>query len=787
MTQTFGALLRHLRRRQGMTQDALAARLGYSRSMIAALEVGQRQPDLDAVAQRYVAALGLADAPDLAAELVTLAAQARNEIPAAAVAYHRTHAGRPSGATSGATSAVKPSAPPYYRAPLPPTPMLGRTREIKRVCTALLENRTRLLTLVGPPGVGKTHLALAAAAQMQPFYSGGVCFVPLAAVETMDALFVALLTTLEVSGNPARPPIARLIAHLRQSEMLLLLDNFEQLVAAAPLLADLLAHCPRLALLVTSRERLRLRAEEIATVAPLPLEDAAALFTVRALAVDESFPAWLETSPQHVQTVRAICTRLDALPLAIELAAAQLLLLSPESLLARLDNSALRLLVDGAVDLPPRQQTLRAAIDFSYHLLAPDARHLLRALAVFAGGCTLEMVAAVAVPYAHPAEDALDSSLRQLVNKSLVAVRALSSGEKRFLLLESIREYARERTEREEAGEGETFARRHFTVMLHLVRMGDAHLRGVDAPLWMKRLDAEQDNLRAALRHALDQGAYADAGLLFNAAHYYWVEHGLIQEAAQWLGALETAKQSLAPDQQLMLALVHNMIAFFLDAPEPVSQQASALADSLDDAADPLLAAWAWYWKGALSPVRVDAIAALEESIARARACIATGTAGVSGASGASNENLWGAYGDVGLLLGQALWGLAGQMMEAGDVARAESLCRECIEVSRARGNLRMVGMTSVHLGELALAAGDLDEARQRLDEAVAIGERLHLVDLLSLALAHAGNLYARLGEIERARRLLTDALAYSVDRLEAERTAFIRASLASLEPHASG
>jgi len=361
---TFAEALKRYRRASRLTQEALAERAGLSVDTIAALERGRRQtPHRDTVGL-LADALGLA-----AAERATLIAAAR----------------RP--------------APPYATRslPAPPTPLLGREREVAMACGLMRGDDVRLLTLCGPAGSGKTRLGLAVAAELRADFADGIFFVDLAPLGDAALVIPTIARTVglrEVSGRPAH---ARVLAHLREKHVLLLLDNFEHVAAAAPLLADLLATCPELKVLVTSRAVVRVRGERVTSVPPLTLPDptlplaalarvpAVMLFAQRAQAVSPDF----RLTAANVAAVAAICRRLDGLPLAIELAAARVTLLPPEALLARLDRR-LPVLVGGARDLPEHQQTMRHAIGWSYDLLHAGEQALFQRLAVFAGGCSLE-------------------------------------------------------------------------------------------------------------------------------------------------------------------------------------------------------------------------------------------------------------------------------------------------------------------------------------------------------------------------------------------------------------
>lgn len=430
MSPTFGDLLKQLRKRAGMSQTDLAAAIGYSRSLVGALEQNQRLPDVETVVRTYLPALGLQDEPLLAAELIAAAAAVRGErLPPGVL---------PPSSYFSARAVAEPAGQRLL--PLPPTELIGRDDEVEQLCRRLLGHKGRLLTLVGPPGAGKTRLAQAVGAQLQWLYRHGACFVPLAAVTQPDLLAGALTGALRLSAGSTRPSAARVIEHLRHKEMLLILDNFEQIVTAGPLVAELLAECGNLHIVVTSRERLHLRSEQRHLVQPLQPAPAIELFCVRAAAVDPHFVVTSATRP----ILAAICDKLDRLPLAIELCAAQADLLAPDQMLAQLQDRPLDVLTNGPNDLPVHQRTLRAAIGHSYELLDDDERRLLRSVSVLASGGDLAAIAAVSSWDQTTATRPLLAALHGLVAKNLVRVEATASGARRFALLETVREFAME-------------------------------------------------------------------------------------------------------------------------------------------------------------------------------------------------------------------------------------------------------------------------------------------------------------------------------------------------------
>jgi predicted ATPase/class 3 adenylate cyclase len=389
--------------------------------------------------------------------------------------------------------------------PVTITPLIGRERELADLAAGLREHR--LVTLVGPGGTGKTRLALQAAADAVEDFEHGVWWVPLAPVTDPERVEAAIASAVNADGP--------LQEHLRPQRVLLLLDNFEQIVAGAPRITALLEAAPQVRVLVTSREPLRIRGEHRYPVDPLNDTDAFALFTERARAIDASF------APDAA--VAEICRRLEGLPLALELAAARVGVLSPKDMLARLDH-ALPLLTAGARDAPDRQRTLRATIEWSYDLLAEVEQHLFASLAVFAGGFTLDAAEAVC----NTDVDLLQS----LIDKSLVRRRWSSD---RFLMLETIRQYAVERLET--SGEQEAVCKRHAEYFLEVAK--SAHL-SVEAFHLGPRFDigqAEQDNFRAALAWSLESGAI-DFGLaLATALENFWVSDDP-REGIRWFSAL---------------------------------------------------------------------------------------------------------------------------------------------------------------------------------------------------------------------------------------------------------
>ncbi|HEV3474350.1 MAG TPA: adenylate/guanylate cyclase domain-containing protein, partial [Actinomycetota bacterium] len=414
------------------------------------------------------------------------------------------------------------------------TRFIGRGPEIMAV-EDLLEN-TRLLTLTGPGGTGKTRLSLQVASEMLPRFEDGAFFVDLSPITDPSLVATSIADAVGAKEEPGRSVGDTLQDHLRDKELLLVLDNFEQVTAATDVVQLLLNCAPRLKLLVTSRIVLHLSGEQEYPVPPLALPDpahlpglealsqfeAVALFIDRARAVKPDFAVTNENAP----AVAEICARLDGLPLAIELAAVRVKLLSPQSMLARL-GQRLPLLTGGARDLPERQRTLRGAIEWSHDLLDDAKRSLFARLAVFQGGCTLEAAEAVC----GTDLDVLDG-LASLVDESLLRRSETTDGELRFGMLETIREFAAERLA--ESGQQEKLRRRHAEWVMAFAEEAEPEIVGENQALWLDRTEREHDNIRAALRWANDHGE-GEIALRTGASLWrFWQQRGHLREGRQW-------------------------------------------------------------------------------------------------------------------------------------------------------------------------------------------------------------------------------------------------------------
>ena len=515
-TQTFAELLSRHRLEAGLTQEELAERTGLSVRNIAYLERGTTRTPRKQTVELLAEALGI---------------EGRDYAAFKLAARHHAVTDSTQGESAGA---------PTHTLPEPLTSFVGRQREIEATGELLLRGDVRLLTLTGAGGCGKTRLALEVARRVVERFPDGVWFVDLSPVADPGLVLPAIARVLGLVEMPGRPILERLGAHLGTKRTLLLLDNFEQVAEAAPLVAELLAVCPGLTVLVTSRVLLRVSGEHAYPVPPLhfpepgePLDagslqdyEAVRLFVERAGAVAPD----VKLTGKNVHVVAEICLRLDGLPLALELAAARSTLLSLPEILSRLQH-CLGLLTGGARDLPERQRTIRATIEWSHALLGPDERMLFRRLGVFSGGWTLDAVQAVC-GVGEPGPAVLEA-LGTLVDSSLVRRDAANLTETRFRMLETVREYALESLR--ESGEIDQLRRRHAEYYLALAEEAERELEWPRQVEWLDRLEEEHDNLRAALRWSLGRGE-GDTGLrLAGALLWLWFIRGHLTEGSRWL------------------------------------------------------------------------------------------------------------------------------------------------------------------------------------------------------------------------------------------------------------
>lgn len=551
---SFGQWVKLRRRALLLTQEALAREVYCSTELIRKIEADARRPS-PAVAARMAEKLALqADDWPLFVQVARAAVRVERLPDPLQVG------GASSPAPRRATATI----------PLPLTPLIGRAQELAAIRARLCQSDVRLVTLVGPPGIGKTRLALHTATTLHDSFRDGVGFVSLVNVRTPDLVIATIAATLGVRELAGRTLAQRLADVLRARELLLVLDNCEHVISAMPAVAELPALAPRLKILATSRAVLRLSGECEFPVPPLALPNLAQPHTLAALADYPAIELFVQRAvavrpdfalnPANGHAVATICARLDGIPLAIELAAARSKLLSPPTLLERLTEShgaALQLLNIGVRDRPAHQQTLRGALDWSYQLLDQTEQTLLRRLGVFVGGCTLEGVAAITQEPA--ASTTLLDQIGALVDKSLVNRTERPDGEMRFTLLETIREYALEQLTA--AGEVEMTRRSHALYYLALAERAEPVLEETAQGAWPERLNAEHGNLLEALTWLLSNEPRM-AIRLASALWRFWMQIGYLSEGRRRLvQALESDAGAIIPARAKALRAGHAGLA----------------------------------------------------------------------------------------------------------------------------------------------------------------------------------------------------------------------------------
>jgi predicted ATPase/DNA-binding CsgD family transcriptional regulator len=627
---------------------------------------------------------------------------------------------------------------PVSRSNLPtPTPLfLGRSREITEVKQLL--HTSRLLTLTGPGGTGKTQLALQVATQAASAYADGVCFCDLAPLSDHQLVAKAIASALGVVEHPTEPLPDTLKQALVERKLLLLLDNFEHVIKATPLISMLLASS-RLTILVTSREPLRINGEQEYLVPPLSLPPAEAV-SIESLTASEAGLFFIrctqmilphfKPSEATAPAIGRICTRLDGLPLALELAAARCKLFTPQALLKRLEgtreHSPLRLLAGGSRDAPPRQRTLRDSIEWSYNLLDEEEKRLLARLAIFRGGRSLEAIEKICGE--GLSIDVLDG-LASLVDKHLVQQKEMPGGELRFVMLEMIQEYACERLIA--CGEEEIMRRRHAEYFVNLAERAEPELRLASFDQWSGRLEQDLENLRAVLSWSLS-GGDAEMGIrLAGALCLFWYGNGHHVEGHQWTQRLlkRLDEVSLVYHPRFLLSAGHLAFLYDLDAGKPLFSRALTIARDLGDR---LQIAWALALLGyTMLQDRSAAMPLVEESLALFRE--------LSHQPG----------------IAQAL-NIMGEIARySGDDDHARHAYEECLAICQKTGETRRIGFMYSNLAFIALHEGEAERARelarQGLQLARSTRNRLELAKVLSIL---AGSLGV-LGQPELAARLL--------------------------------
>ncbi len=732
----FRQWLKERRKLLDLTQEELALRIGCSLETIQKIESGKRRPSKQ-MSELLAESLGIA-----LEERTTFVGLARQMDP--------------TGNDRGSVAAPDP-----YPTNLPAqlTPLVGRDEDVATVKAHILQPQVRLLTLAGPPGIGKTRLALQVVAELVGSFTHGVFFIPLASVTDPALVLPTIARTLDLQGLDA-DPFAALVSDLRDKEMLLLLDNFEQVVAAATGVADLLARCPRLTVLVTSRETLRVHGERQFPLSVLALPEPRELTTdddriVETLACNPAVALFVQSAQavrpdfiltrENARDVAAICTRLDGLPLAIELVAARIKLLPPQGIMLRLNNR-LGFPVGGQRNTPARHQTLRNAISWSYDLLGLAERTLFRRLGVFIGGFTLNAAEAVGNAHADLPVTLLEV-IESLLDKSLLKAEFSEAQEPesggggyRFAMLEMLREYARERLEEansNKSSEADAIIRLHAEYYLALAEAADPEFTRGEYRFWLNRLDSELGNIRAALQWTYENDI--ELGLsLAGALWLFWELASHVAEGRDWLGQMlthpaaahRTAGRARALRAAGFLAAVAHRD---LEAAHNLSWESIDIGRELGDK-------------------RIIAYAILDYAY--------------------PGE---GRYPETRALLGEAMdifresgdkWGIGSALLHMGNWAyldgnylEARRLLHQALEVNRETGEPFAITTTLKLLGMLELQQGNHAEARALYEEIIPLkrewGNKQYLAGFLYIV----GDLARHQGDYDAAAAHLKESL----------------------------
>jgi predicted ATPase/class 3 adenylate cyclase len=636
--------------------------------------------------------------------------------------------------------------------PLQPTPLIGREKEVAEVCDLLGAEATRLLTLTGPGGIGKTRLALQAAADLLDEFPDGTYFVQLATLTEAELFISAVAETLGVREIGEQPLDESLKDYLHERRLLLLLDNFEQVLGAAPTVTELLTAAPGLKVLATSRAPLGLYGEHELPVPPLTLPDlklqpplerltqyeAVGLFVERARAVKPDFKVTNESAP----AVAEICVRLDGLPLAIELAAARIKMLPPKAMLQRL-SSRLKLLTGGARDLPERQRTLRATIEWSFALLNEGEQVLFGRLAVFSGGRTLEAIEAICDAEGDLPMEVFDG-VSSLLDKSLLRQEEGPNGEPRFVMLETVHEFAREKLK--ESAEAEEINRAHAQYFLTLAEEANPELKGANQLEWLERLEAEHDNMRAALTWALKRKEVEVALRLGGALWWFWSMRGYHSEGRRWLEEALAMDGRVSPEVRAMALAGVGELAFDqgdLDRAKEACQEGLELLEHEEgrEAREAKLNLLVW----------LGFVAWVREEYERAKQLFEEGLA----LSRERSDTWW---------LATFLLYVAIVPHYLGDYERATELTEESMDLFREQGDKLSLAYCLNNLAMMVYSQGDLGRAAQLTEEAVALFRELGARGDVALGLYNLGWIALLQDDLGRAADIYKESLTLAWD-----------------------
>ncbi|HEY0602088.1 MAG TPA: tetratricopeptide repeat protein [Herpetosiphonaceae bacterium] len=740
MQQRISALghwIKERRRAIALSREALADQVGCSIETIRKIETGRRRPSLQ-IAERMAVALQVSESDR--PQFLQLARAKDDPTGPAAL---------PAGGSERIASTL----------PVPYTPLIGRAADLERTARLLSQPEVRLLTLLGPGGVGKTRLALQLIAELETAFADGVYFVPLAALRDPNLVLPTIAHSLNIWKDADQTLTAILAERLAGRQVLLVLDNFEQVLDGALSIATLLETCPQLKILVTSRAALHLSLEHQFQVRPLSLPDladqapiaelmdysAVELFLQRAQAINPD----LVLTEANAAAIAELCVRLDGLPLAIELAVARVKLLTPQAMLAQItsgtNGSFFQLLNGGPRDASDRHQSLYATMAWSYELLSPAQQQLFRWLSIFVGGCSLEAIAAICSDDVEPAlgvpslsnvDDCLNE-LSALIDNCLV-YQVASDGDVRFMLLETIREFALQRLIASD--EWAAIRRRHALFFVSFVERIGPELEGRGQSRWLKAMEQEYDNIREALRWSLQDGEPEIALRLAGMLCVFWNARGYVSEGRQWLSLALARDISAVPVLIQMQALdVAGVLAFMQDDYAEAQSYFQAILALRSGAEETLYPAQAMinlgllaYWEGAYG----QAIQLLEEGWQLAQ----TG-------------------GDLRASAKAQLY-LAMALLNQDDFARSEQLLSRSRELYQRINYQNGLGTVLNFQGRAALYRGDIDQAAVLLQESLRIFQPTGYKPGIARSYAYLARIALKQEQFGHAKGLLQEALS---------------------------
>ena len=726
--ESFAQLLLQARKRAGLTQEALAELAGISPRSVSSLERGiNRAPRRDTLEMLF-------DALELTTE--------------ERVQWERTRR-RLSTRTYPKSGIKHPDRPHTIRLPSPLTSFVGREEELQEVQQILSESR--LVTITGPGGAGKTRLGIGLAEADHHSYPDGVFFVSLAAIERPDLVVSAVIRALELDENGEQSPHEVLRGYLRERSLLLVFDNFEHVIAAAPLVSELLRDCPHLKALVSSRVPLRISGEHEYPLRSLSEASSTILFVERTQQMRPEF----QPDDSQIAAIAEICRRLDGLPLAIELAAARGRTLSPGALLARLEHP-LSILAEGPRDVPARQRTLRDTITWSYDLLEPEHQTLFQALAVFRDGWSLEAAEAIG-----PEQTNVLEGVDTLVESSLIALHTETGEEPRFRMLETIREFGIELLE--STGSEDTVREQHARYMASLVHSAPPFLRGPDQVYWLDRLEQEHANIRLALDWHLAHDV--EAGLQMAAAlwRFWWMRSHLIIGRGYFDQLLDRADDSIQPATlaaALTGAAVITLYESDLARDRAKELHEQALSIWLDLRDPPEGAYWSYFGLGINESRRGNLLGAA----ARFREALEY------------SQRRGHQYGILGghLLLGnQAAW--------KGDLELAKGHFQAALSIAHELRDPWTIAMNAGNLATILAQQDRYDEALPLATEGLSLSLQLRHSRDVSWALDGLAEIELRRGRLPEARAYFDQALEYAHKASDSRRLGGARLGLGKI------